>query len=218
MKKLLFMLSVCMLVLGVAGGAFASEGGAKVRILHASPDAPEVDVYVDGAPVVKAAAFKAATEYLPLKAGEHTVEIFPAGKKDQAVISQKVTVEQGKAYTVAAANKLANLELVIVEDSMDVTEGKTKIRVGHLSPDAPTVDVGLKGGEALFKGASFKGVTDYIEVAPGLYDLEIRTPDGKQVLDLSGSKLEGNNVYSLFAVNTADKLEVLALVDNAKTN
>ncbi|MBX4389811.1 DUF4397 domain-containing protein, partial [Mycobacterium tuberculosis] len=73
---------------------------------------------------------------------------------------------------------------------------------------------GLIGGDALFSGATFKAFTDYKELDPNTYDLEIRTPDGKQVLDLSGTKLEANMVYSVYAINTADKLEVLVLQDS----
>jgi len=219
MKRLMFMLTALLLMFVVVNGVSAAENrvaDAKVRIVHASPDAPAVDVYVDGTAVVQGAEFKDATEYLPLKAGEYKVEIYPAGKKDKAVLSQKVRVDAGKAYTVAAANKLANLELVIAEDSTEPTEGKAKVRVGHLSPDAPTVDVGLKSGDALFSGASFKGITDYKEVDPGTYDLEIRTPEGKKVLDLTGTKLEADTVYTVLAVNTANQLEVIVLIDSEK--
>lgn len=96
---------------------------------------------------------------------------------------------------------------------MEVTEGQAKIRVGHLSPDAPAVDVGIIGGDALFSGAEFPGITDYAEVAPDTYDLEIRLPDGTQVLPLEGTELAADTVYSVFAVNTVDSLEVIALVD-----
>ncbi|MGX1265228.1 hypothetical protein RKD55_003032 [Rossellomorea marisflavi] len=213
MKKLFAMLVAVLMMFGVSGAAFAADGDAMVRIVHASPDAPAVDVYVDGNAVVEGAEFKAATDYMELPAGDHKVEIFAAGTKEDPVISQDLTVEAGMAYTVAAANTLENLELVVANDSMDVTEGKTKVRVGHLSPDAPTVDVGLKDGDALFEGAEFKAITDYQELDPGTYDLEIRTPEGEQVLDLSGTELAENTVYSVFAINTADKLEVLVLKD-----
>ncbi|MBY6037571.1 DUF4397 domain-containing protein [Fictibacillus nanhaiensis] len=215
MKKIVgSALAAVMMFALMATGVFAESNDAMVRIVHASPDAQAVDVYVDGNAVVEGAEFKAATDYMPVPAGEHKVEIFAAGTKDNAVISQTVTVEAGKAYTAAAANTLEMIELVVAEDSMQATEGKTKVRIGHLSPDAPTVDIGLIGGDALFSGATFKAFTDYKELDPNTYDLEIRTPDGTQVLDLSGTKLEANMVYSVYAINTADKLEVLVLQDS----
>lgn len=218
MKKFLSILAVMLFVFGGVSNLVAANGSkdAQVRILHASPDAPAVDVYVDGNAAVEGANFKDATDYLMLAPGPHKVEIFPAGKKDQAVIAQQLEVEGGKSYTVAAVNKLANLELIAVEDERKAPKGKAYTRVGHLSSDAPTVDVGVIKGDTVFSDLSFKDISVYQELEPGTYNLEIRTPDGKQVLDLSGTKLEKDTVYSVFAVNTADKLEVLVLVDNKK--
>ncbi|WP_369679964.1 DUF4397 domain-containing protein [Bacillus sp. FJAT-45066] len=71
-------------------------------MVHASPDAPAVDVYVNGDLVVENAPFKAATDYLQVPAGTHTVEIFVAGTQENPVITAELTVEAGVSYTVAA--------------------------------------------------------------------------------------------------------------------
>ncbi|TAA69131.1 DUF4397 domain-containing protein [Planococcus salinarum] len=218
MKKIFVSMSVALaLVFSLfAAGVMADSHTAKLRVVHASPDAPAVDVYVNGELTLEEVPFKADSGYLDVPAGTHNVEVFAAGTEyaeGEAVLQADLTVEAGQAYTAVAANTVDALEFVVAEDSMEVTEGQAKIRVGHLSPDAPTVDVGLIGGDALFSGAEFPGITDYIEVDPGTYDLEIRLPDGTQVLPLEGTELEANTVYSVFAVNSADALEVIALVD-----
>ncbi|WP_027963658.1 DUF4397 domain-containing protein [Halalkalibacillus halophilus] len=219
MKKIFSLLIVAVFVFTVFGAGVAADDhdsdDAMVRVVHASPDAPEVDVYVNGEAAVEGAAFSDATDYLNLPAGDHEVEIYAAGTYGDSdpVISTTLSVEAGWAYTVAAVGELENLDLQVAEDSMEVTEGMTKVRVGHFSPDAPTVDVGLIGGDALFAGATFPSVTDYQELDADTYDLEIRTEDGTQVLDLSGTTLEENTVYSVFAINNAENLEVLVLED-----
>ncbi|TDL35514.1 DUF4397 domain-containing protein [Jeotgalibacillus sp. S-D1] len=205
------MLAAVMMMALLGGAALANDGEGWVRILHASPDAPAVDVYVNGEPVVEGAEFKAYTEYMALPAGEHEVEIFPAGETDTAVISAALTVESGKYYTASAINLLESLELNVTEDDLSISDGMTKVRAGHFSPDAPTVDVGLVGGDAVFSGASFPGVTDFAELEAGTYDLEVRTPEGDQVLDLSGTALEEGMAYSVYAVNTLDSIEALVL-------
>ena len=43
--------------------------GVKVRVLHASPDAPEVNILVDGAPVLTEVDFKEGSPYLDLAVG-----------------------------------------------------------------------------------------------------------------------------------------------------
>ncbi|MCA0971825.1 DUF4397 domain-containing protein [Halobacillus litoralis] len=222
MKKLLSSLAAFVLVLGVfAPAAFADNhsGGdmAMVRIIHASPDAPAVDVYVDGSAVVEGAEFKAATDYMELPAGEHTIEIYAAGTmgEQDPVLSANATVEAGMAYTAAAIDNLENLQLKITQDETEASEGMAKVRVGHFIPGAPAVDVGPIGGDAVFSGAEFPMVTDYGELEAGTYDLEVRTTDGTQLLDLSGTTLESGKVYSAFAVGTADSPDVLLLEDSS---
>ncbi|TWT14581.1 DUF4397 domain-containing protein [Planomicrobium sp. CPCC 101079] len=216
MKKVFALIAVAFaLVFTMVSGVYAADT-AKVRVVHASPDAPAVDVYVNGELTLENVAFKANSGYLDVPAGTHDVEVFANGSEyaeGEGVLRADLAVEAGKAYTVAAANTVDALEFVVAEDSMEVSEGKAKVRVGHLSPDAPAVDVGVIDGDALFSGAEFPGITDYAEVDAGTYDLEIRLPDGTQVLPLEGTELAAGTVYSIFAVNNADALEVIALVD-----
>ena len=55
-------------------------GNALVRVVHASPDAPPVDVFVNGeASGVENFAFKNTTGYLELPAGTYSFAVAPVG-------------------------------------------------------------------------------------------------------------------------------------------
>ncbi|MCP3028859.1 DUF4397 domain-containing protein [Halobacillus sp. A5] len=219
MSKLFSMLGIVVLFIGLFASVSYADGHedtAMVRILHASPDAPAVDVYVNEDSVVDGAEFKDATDYMELPAGDHSVEIYAEGTmgEEDPVLSTDVSVEGGMAYTVAAANTVDNLELEAFEDSMEAEDGLAKLRVGHLIPEGPAVDVGEMEGDAIFSGAEFPSASDYEDLEAGTYDLEVRTEEGDQLLDLSGTEIEEGNVYSAFAVGTADSPEILLLQDN----
>ncbi|CAG9621340.1 DUF4397 domain-containing protein [Sutcliffiella rhizosphaerae] len=214
MKKLVSVSLVFLFLFSCLNNAYAAPQEAKVRILHASPDAQAVDVYIDNKAVVSGAKFKDATKYLPIASGAHKLEIFPAGTKDKAIISRELSLDGGKFYTLAAVNKLNSLELIAVEDTTKAPKGKTLVRLGHLSPDAPKVDVRIKKENKLFTGVAFKDITVYQQLKPGKYALEITTTDGKKILDLPRKKFDKNTVYSIFVVNNANKPEVLLLVDS----
>jgi hypothetical protein len=218
MKKLAGSMLTGALVFSFAGGGTAladshdtedgaSEDSGMVRIVHASPDAPEVDVYVDGEAVVEGAAFKDATDYIEVPEGEREVEIFAAGEEGEGepVLSGTLDVEEGEAYTAAAINTLDDIELSVLEDNQEAAEGMANVRVAHFSPDAPNVDVAVTDGDILFEDAPFTGVTDYMEVEAGSYDLEVR-PTGTEdvVLDLAGTELEEGMNYSVLAVGFAE--------------
>ncbi len=200
------MLSLLALILAMALVPIASaqSGNAKVRVIHASPDAPAVDVYVDGSKVLSSVPFFAVSDYLDVPAGEHRFQVTAAGgSPDDAVIDATATVDAGIAYTVAATGNLAEIQPTIIVDDMSApASGKAKVRVYHFSPDAPAVDVKLKDGATLIPGLAFPNASDYLEVDAGSYDIVV-TPAGGDavVIDLSGTTLEAGNTYEVFATN-----------------
>jgi hypothetical protein len=66
-------------LLAVAPGAFAQDDMTQIRVAHLSPDAPNVDVWVDGSVALEDVPYEAVSGYLELAAGEHRIQITPTG-------------------------------------------------------------------------------------------------------------------------------------------
>ncbi|PCR91637.1 DUF4397 domain-containing protein [Natrinema ejinorense] len=82
-------------------------GSALVRLVHAAPDAPAVDVYADGEPVFEDVSFTDSTDYVAVPAGARTVSVRPAGGDSASTVASfDVTLEQGTAYTAYAIGYL----------------------------------------------------------------------------------------------------------------
>ena len=192
-----------LLALALVPAVFAQSGTAKVRVVHASPDAPAVDVWVDGNKVLTNVPFFTASDYLDVPAGPHDIKVTPTGDANTAVIDAKgVTVEAGKAYTIAATGKVADIKPTILSDNLAApAAGKAHVRVIHFSPDAPAVDIKVKGGPTLISNLAFPKDSGYAPVDAGSYDL-IVTPTGTDTvaLDLPGTNLEAGKIYDVFAV------------------
>jgi hypothetical protein len=83
--------------------AAPATGKAHIRFIHLSPNAPAVDVAVDGGAVVFGnAAFKSATAFTALDAGDYDLEVRVAGTPSVALDLDKITLQAGKIYTVFA--------------------------------------------------------------------------------------------------------------------
>ncbi|NOK58512.1 MAG: hypothetical protein GFH27_549279n318 [Chloroflexi bacterium AL-W] len=182
---------------------------AKVRVVHASPDAPAVDVYVDGDEVLSDVEFFTASDYLTVPAGDRLVQITVADEDPaDAVISEMLTLETGAAYTVAATGLVADIAATVIEDDLSLPKfGEAKVRVYHFSPDAPAVDV-LAGESALISNLAFPEASEYLSVPEGTYDLSV-TPTGDPdtvVIDLPQTELMAGKIYSVFAVNTLENI------------
>lgn len=192
-------------------------GDGCLRVVHASPGAPNVDVYVDDAtqPAVADLPFGEATEYVALTGGEHQIRVVATGgAPDAALIDQNVEVEGGQAYEIAALNVPDDIEAQVYEvDLSPLPADQARVRVVHASPDAGDVDIAVTGGEVLFEGAGFPDATSYREVTGSTYDLEVR-PAGEEDVTLraQGTTLEPGSVYDIFAVGeNADSLQLITL-------
>ena len=173
----------------------------QVRIGHCSPDAPNVDIHVDGSPAFENVAFGELSDYAPLDAGRHDVKVVPAGGGDP-VIETTVELEDATAYTVLATGTLDDIQPNVFEDAPgDVPSDRSHVRFIHASPDAPSVSIAVAEGPELFSDVSFRQAGDYTPVDAGTYDLEVR-PTGSDdvVLMLDGLSLDGGTAYTAVAI------------------
>jgi hypothetical protein len=190
--------TACGVILGIG-----TESDACVNVIHASPDAPAVDVWVNGEVALSGVTFGQFSGWLALPAGDYQIQVTPAGQgAESAVIDANVTVESGTAYHIAAAGYLADIApQVYTADLSQTDDGNARIRVIHASPDAPAVDVALAGGDVLISGLAFPDASEYLQVPAGTYDFEVRASGTTTVaLPLPGVVLEGNMTYDVLAI------------------
>jgi hypothetical protein len=196
------------------GTTTGDDGGmdgatANVRVAHLSPNAPNVDIYVDGEAAVEDVGFGNVGSYLGLPAGERQLRITPAGDGETTVAETALTVEADTDYTVAAVGEVGDEAdqafevLPLTDDNSAPDEGMARVRVLHASPDAPTVDVTAGDGETvLFDGVSY-GESGYVSVPADTYTLEIRgdteSNDG-EVVHTQSVTVEAGQVYTAAAV------------------
>jgi hypothetical protein len=191
---------------------------AELRVAHLSPDAPNVDVLVDGAVVLQDVPFQAVSSYLTLTSGSHRVQVTPAGDNSTVVIDATVDLAAGQSYTVAARGLLGDGSLApsVYEDDRIPTPGQAEVRFAHTSPDAPAVDVAVTNGPVLFASVSFPDATEYISVDPGTVDLEVRLAGTNTVaLSVPGVTLNADTNYTVFAIGQVGDgtLAALPVVD-----
>jgi LPXTG-motif cell wall-anchored protein len=203
LQRFLYIVGMALLVFGFALPAAAQNGNAMVRVVHASPDAPAVDVFVDGKAALTNVAFKAISNYLEVPAGQHKIAVAPAGKGEAAaVITANPTLEANKAYTVAAVGLLANIQGQIYSDDLAApAPGKAHVRVIHASPDAPAVAVKVAGGPTLIESLAFPNASNYLPVDATTYNLQV-TPAGANdvVLNLANTTLQAGTIYDVIAM------------------
>jgi len=131
----------------------------RLRVVHASPDAPLVDIYVNkgDSPVVTALGYGVTSDDLAVDAGTYSVEIrgHGADPASPAVHTQEgLMIAEGMAFTAVAvgllesSDPLARFRILAFEEGFaDPGAGNVAARIVHAAPDAPavTLDVASDG-------------------------------------------------------------------------
>ncbi len=207
--------------LGPLASAQQSSDMATVRVVHASPDTPAVDIWLDGQPAIRGLAFGQFTGHTPVPAGNHRVQVTPAGaQSDGAVIDANLELSARQAYTVMATGRLAEIKPLVLQDERTSPSG-SRARFVHASPGAPAVDVAVAGGPVVISNVAFGADSGYLDVPVGDVPLEVRVAGSDQVvLSVPATFTEGH-VYTLAALGLAGgepPLQALALNDTSQMN
>jgi len=182
-----------------------------LRVVHASPASPNVDVYLDkgATPAIANLAYDTATDgYKVIPAGDHQLTITAAGDTKTVVYDDKVTFTGGTALTVIAEGLLADKSfgIRITVDDVSDTKGQARVKVTHAISDGPNVDLVTADFKTVLVNDLPYGSSITIMVPPGTYDLLVvphgATDASKAVITLTGTKIDADQIYSVFATGT----------------
>ena len=203
---------ICLSLSALVGcGSDHNSDEARVRVFHASPDAPNVDVAVDGGAVLENVPYTAASDFLPVTAGTRRILVTAAGT-NTAVIDASLDLAQNTDYMVVAAGKLAAIApIVTTVDRSSPAQGSARVRVLHSAASAPAVDVyvtapgaDIEDAQPVLSNVPFRAISDYLTLPAGSYDVNVT--------------VAGTKTVAIQALNLAISEELIATVaalDNA---
>ena len=172
---------------------------ADLRIIHAVPDAPTVNVFAGAALLagLENVDYQVSSPWLTVDEGIYAVRVeanVPSGTAD--VITASLTLDGEKSYNVLAVGSTTNgtIEpLVVSVDRSAVTSGNVRVQIVHAAPATPMVDIYVTApGDDIevaqpLATASFKDSTGQVEVAGGDYQIRITAAGSKTVVFDSGT-------------------------------
>lgn len=193
---------------------------SAIRILHASPGTPAVDIYVNGDLVVQDLGYGEITDYLEVEPTEYNVKVFPAGETTNPALDVDLIVPGGEITTVTAVGIYPEVQLLPIAQTVKCPlPDRALVRFIHLSPDAPAVDVVFPDGTQLFCGVEYQEVTDYLPAKAGVYELQVR-PSGVDtvIITLPQVTLKADHIYSIYALGRLEgmpDLKAMVIEDTA---
>ncbi|WP_299879769.1 DUF4397 domain-containing protein [uncultured Cocleimonas sp.] len=208
-----------LLLIGCGGGSSNNSHDPQLRAVHLSPDAPAVDVSIEGDVALENVNYRQASGFLFVDEGNNNVKILVADTST-AVIDETLNLQEDMKYTVLAVNTVANIEPIVIADDIDQpTNGFAAITVVHGAPSAPPVDVYVSAPEDDFSSLTptledvpFKANSGELEVPAGDYRVRVTLADDNAVIYDSGTlSLESGVEYVAIAAESSGGLSPIGL-------
>jgi hypothetical protein len=123
---------------------------ARVRLVHASPGAPAVDIHVKGstAPLVTNLSYGMVTDFITVPAGTYNLQVRPTGRLDPVLYETgDITLEIDAEITGIATGFVDStspsdaFRVLALTNAFEAAGSDVRVRIVHAAPDAPTVGI-----------------------------------------------------------------------------
>jgi len=178
MKRLMLSM-LCLGMVAMVGAGTASAQDPIVQVIHNSPNAPAVDIYLNGgeSAAIEALDFRQATGLIALPAGMYEIGIAPApssGPGDIIATFGPYDLTDGSQTVIMAAGELGgDFGLFVNALNTMAADGQVGVLAFHGAPDAPTVDVAAVDVGPLFTSLDYLAFQGYLEVPAADYALTV---------------------------------------------
>jgi hypothetical protein len=174
------------LCLGIAcliGCGSSSSGTANLRIFQAAPDAPHVNILIDGASTASNIVYGNNTGYLSLKSGSRHVQAVPVNASTP-IFDQPISLAPSSNQTLFLTGTAASIKPVTLTDGgTTTTTGDGYVRVLNASSAMGPADVyvvpagsSIAGVQPTSAALAFDKDTGYKLIADGSYQVFLTAP------------------------------------------
>jgi hypothetical protein len=145
MKRIVGYCVVAVVVLLACNKNSSVNTTGQILFIQASPDAPALDVYLDGKIFLQNLSYGPDTaKYNFLNAGNYKMQIAPAGTTNYSSTAI-FNINPSKQYSLFTIDSVSSLTVAAVEDNFTIPNADTcLIRFFHFSPNTYAVDASIQ--------------------------------------------------------------------------
>jgi hypothetical protein len=170
-----------------------------ISVVNASPTVTTYDIYL-GTSKLNGVAIPAggSVGYSQRVAGAYDLKYTIAGRTETAYTTP-VNLATNAYHSFFLVGRTAALDGFLTTDDLSaVSETNAFIRFVNVSPDAPALDLFVKGGNAVVTNKTFKTASAFTQIAAGTYTFDVKVNSSGAVQTSTESvKLAANTYYTV---------------------
>jgi hypothetical protein len=184
---------------------------SAVRALNAVPGSESLDIGLDQnqlnfdnyTGLVEAFAYGDTLVYKNAWPGNRLVRVFEEARSwsGPPLAKKNVTFLPGKFYSLYVAGKEDDIDVIYTEDDLTAPdEGQAKLRFIHLSPDAPSLDMGIEGMDTLLAtDKAFAEVSEFVSIPTQLHAFRVMRHGSDEMLHRFEFEPKNGMIYTIWA-------------------
>jgi len=177
-----------LLEVALSVGCGSGSSSADLRFVLASPDAPGVNILIDGKSVATNMPPGSSTGYISVTSGSRHIQLVPAtGSSATPILDEKLSISNLANQTLLITGPVAAIKPIVLSDGgTTAVTGDGHVRVFNASNTIGTSDVYIVPAGTSLTGAvasnlSFDQGTSYQTVGAGNYEVFLTTPQSSSV-------------------------------------
>lgn len=221
------------------------DGPARLQVVHnaADPAGELVDVFVNGEMFLEEFAFRTATPFMNVPAEtELELDVSVSGTGiGESLYNTTVTLAPSAAYTVVANGVVQSgflenpdgedigFNLFVLPNAREAAEdiNEVDVRLFHGVTDAPALDLEVtfpNGDVVEIPGFNYSDHTEYLSLAPAMYEVDILTASSSSLLFSHTLDLSDDNAFAATVIasgfvnsnanNRGDRYELMVVYEN----
>jgi hypothetical protein len=169
-------------LLALAALPFTASAQSQIRAVHLSPDAPSIDIYINGSstPTAAGLGFGGASSVVTVPPGTVRMKVTLGGLPQLVIFDADVNVPESTRIDVLALNRITSPEAstITLPLGTSTSPDSSYLRLVAASPDAPPLDMTIidtAGVPHSFSDIDFKSQTPFFAIPKGRFIAEVRS-------------------------------------------
>lgn len=201
----------------------AAREEAQIRVVHAVPGGPAVDVYAGDQSAFSNVEFKSVTEYRPLGANLPEFKLLQTGAAPTTtpMAENREVLIDGRFYTLIAIPESdgEGVDIMALKDDHDGDANKARIRIVNAARGLDDLDIRIQGrDDDLFDDVDFSTEAGYKEVDPGTVTLLVTAEDSrKELLRITDVNLQAGKSMTIVLTHpsaNSSRIEAIKLTES----